>query len=199
MKEPGPFNQLLAEITAATEHIPPPSLFQGGALPPANGSKTINRQPSNSYILLEDWCGIKKKQLPSESSLSDEQIHSLVKSLKNLLAAYQCQVVFQRILPERIQYKVIRERFNQKVPTYKNGFSTFSLCEHSAPIDNCIMGKEHCHCSLLGRFFEKYNALEEDNSALKEIENHSLYILKKRYGADWQSFLGLEDDPFKVD
>jgi len=199
MKEPEPFDQLLAEIRAATKHIPSPSLFSGGATPPVNGSPSVNGQSCISYILLEDWCGIKKQQLPSESSLTDEQVHCLVKSLKQLLAAYHCQLVFQQIIPERIQYRVIRERFDQKVPTNKNDYFTFSLCEQPTPVDNCIMGKDHCQCSLLDRFFEKYGILEEENPVLKEIEEHSAYILKKRYGADWQAFLGLKDDPFNID
>ena len=61
------------------------------------------------------------------------------------------------------------------------------------------MGKDYCHCSLLNRFFEKYGTLAEGNEELKEIEDHSVYIMKKRYGADWQTFLGLEDDSFKID
>ena len=199
MKEPEPFNQLLIEINAAIKRIPPPSLSQEGALPHVNGSQTVNGQTHTSYILLEELCGIKKQQLLPESTLTDEQIHCLVKSLKNLLAAHHCPVVFQQIVPERIQYRVIRERFNQQVPTNKHSNFTFSLCEQPTPADNCIMGKDHCHCCLLDRFFEKYSSLEEENPALKEIEDHSKYILKKRYGADWQTFLGLEDNPFKVD
>ncbi len=199
MKEPEPFNQLLVKINAALKRIPPPSLSQEGVIPHVNGSQTVNGPSCASHVFLEDLCGIKKQQLLPESTLSDEQIHCLVKSLKNLLAAHRCPVVFQQIVPERIQYRVIRERFNQQVPTNKNSYFTFSLCEQPTPIDNCIMGKDYCHCSLLDRFFETYGSLEEENPALKEIEDHSTYILKKRYGADWQTFLGLEDDPFKIE
>ena len=199
MKEPEPFDQLLVEINAAIKRIPPPSLSLEGAIYRANGSQTVNGQSCASHVLLQDLCGIKKKQLLPESTLTDEQIHCLVKSLKNLLAAHRCPVVFQQIVPARIQYRVIRERFDQQVPTSRNDHFTFSLCEQPSPIDNCAMGKDYCHCSLLNRFFEKYGTLAEGNEELKEIEDHSVYIMKKRYGADWQTFLGLEDDSFKID
>jgi len=193
MKVPKSIDQLVAEIEAATRHIPPPSLFLGNAKTEQSSISCKEEEPHlPTYLPLEEWSGIKKTQLPLASSLSKEQIQSLLSSIKKLLTAYNCAVVFQKNVPERIQYKVIRERFNQKAPIQKDDHFSFSLCNHPTPKKDCIMGADHCHCVLMNDFFKKYGTKE--GKELEEIDELREYILEKRLGADWRKQLGLNGE-----
>lgn len=188
MKVPKSINQLILEIEAATVHIPPSSLFMGSTVTKHNGISCINGH-SPQYLFLEDWSGIKKDQLPKEPSLSDSQIQRLLLCVKKLLSAYNCEVIFQRNIPERVQYRIIRDRFNQKVPIQKQEHFSFSLCDQQIPSEDCVMGSAYCHCKLMRNFFTKYTNKEEKE---EEIEEFREYILEKRYGPKWRDFLGIE-------
>jgi len=134
----------------------------------------------------DEWCSIKQTQLPPDTNLDDQQVILLLEKLKLLLDAYNCPIVFQVHVPERLQYQVIRVNFNQQVPTSKVRYFTFSFCEESACRDNCLLGPEYCHCLLFESFFNKFAHRKEETEALDmDINPLKQYILKRRYGAQW--------------
>jgi len=192
MNLPKSIDQLVAEIKAATRHVPPPSLFLGNAKTEQTGISCLDEEQLPTYLSLEDWSGIKKDQLPLDSSLTEKQIQSLLSTIKNLLAAYNCAVIFQKNIPERIQYRVIRERFNQKVPIQQDDYFSFSLCDQQTARKDCVMGTNHCHCVLMDNFFEKYSTKEVKE--LEEIDEFREYILEKRFGSNWREQLGLNGE-----
>src|SRR5687767_10836639 len=72
---------------------------------------------------LQELTGIYEEMLPPTDMLSDEQVHSLLEALLQLLNTYNCCFVLQTAVPERIQYATIRNNFNQdvKVKTWHMG------------------------------------------------------------------------------
>jgi len=138
----------------------------------------------------DEWCTIKQTQLPPNTNLNDQQISLLVEQLKLLLNAYNCPIIFQFHVPERLQYQVIRANFNQQVPTIKVRHFTFSFCEEEACRKECILGTEYCHCLFFDDFFDKF---AHTNEATEEIDldndPYKQYMLKKRYGDQWMDEL----------
>lgn len=192
MKVPKPLEQLLAEIRAAIQFIPPPSQFLSTPVAYENRLAYDNGSVSK-YLRLEEWSGIKQTSLPPLTSLTDAQLHSLLAHLKQLLKTYNCRIVFQRNLPESVQYRVIRNRFSyQRVPIKKDAYFSFSLCGEKQPRENCIMGPLYCHCALMENFFKKYGGLEEQEQESKE--EYDEYILKRRFGEEWQKYLDFDMD-----
>jgi len=149
----------------------------------------------------DDWCTIKQTQLPPNTSLNDQQIIVLVAQLKLLLNAYNCPIVFQFHVPERLQYQVIRANFNQQVPTIKVRHFTFSFCDESLCRKACLLGPEYCHCLFFDDFFDKFtHTTEESADADVEINPYKQYLLKRRYGEDWLNELLPEDsEPWEED
>jgi len=187
MKVPKPLEQLLAEIRAAIQFIPSPSQFLSTPVAYENRLAYENGSVSK-YLWLEEWSGIKQASLPPLISLTDEQLHNLLVHLKQLLETYNCRIVFQRNLPESVQYRVIRHRFShQRVPVEKNAYFSFSLCGEKQPRENCIMGSPYCHCALMENFFKKYGGLEQQGK--EDTKEYDEYILKRRFGEDWQKYL----------
>ena len=158
-------DQLLTDIEVATNNVPASyhtweeqADEEFGLLP---WMEDADNAPKKS---LEEWSGLKKEQFPPESRLTDAQISVLLEAIKKMLDAYNCSAVFQISVPERIQYRVIRARFNQKVPMLKANYFFFEFCDKKdgdADRSQCLLG-EYCHCAFFEEFFERFEEEEED-------------------------------------
>ncbi len=192
-------DQLLADIEVATSNVPDyehpweeQTEEEFGLLPWMEDPDNV---PKKS---LEEWSGLKKEQFPPESKLTDEQVSVLLEAIKTMLDAYNCSAVFQIAVPERIQYRVIRARFNQKVPILKANYFFFEFCDKRdghTDRSQCLLGEEYCHCAFFETFFERFEEEEgvEDDLAIDPYEE---YMLKRRYGDRWYKYIRYEEEDF---
>ena len=190
-------DQLIVDIETATNTIPEtwsPWEEQAdeefGLLP---WMEDIDSAPTKS---LEEWCQIKKEQLPPEEALTDAQVLRLLDSIKTLLDAYNCSAVFQIRVPERIQYRVIRARFDQQVPMLKANYFFFAFCDDDTNRKDCLLGEKYCHCRFFEAFFKKFsNSTQEETSSDEyAIDPYEEYMLKKRYGDRWYQYIRSDDE-----
>ena len=189
-------NQLLEDIEAATQNVP--ELYHSlneeleedfEMLPWMEDPK---KSPTKS---LEEWTNLKKEQFPPESRLTEEQVSTLLVAIKNMLDAYNCSAVFQIEVPNRIQYRVIRARFQQEVPMLKANYFFFEFCDKKDNTDRseCILGEKYCHCAFFEKFFEKFEDVKE-GEADYNIDPYEEYMLKRRYGENWHQYISYEEE-----
>ena len=139
---------------------------------------------------LEEWTGIYKDLLPEEALLSDQQVNSLLESLIRLLNVYNCCFVLQVEVPDRIQYRCIRENFKQivKVKRYNTGF--FQFCEPGTEHHTCVL-KEYCQCGFYAALHDRY---EDDDEEISSEEEKSMLLklvkkhLMEKYGNNWRKY-----------
>lgn len=185
--------QLLEDIDHAGENVEWP--YQDGHdgiadwIPDEEEEKTAPRRP------LEEWTGIKKIQLPPDDRLDDEQIHRLLEALKDMLKAYNCHFVLQIEVPERIQYRTIRENFDQEAIVKTRNMGFFQLCRPGTIHGQCALG-EYCHCRFYEEFFDGF--VDEDLSPEEERARHleiEIDHIKRKYGEDWEKYYPYHLDP----
>lgn len=137
---------------------------------------------------LQELTTIYQEMLPPAEMLSDEQVHSLLNALNQLLDAYNCSFVLQTEVPERIQYTTIRDNFNQdvKIKTWHMGF--FELCKKGTDHGQCSLG-QYCQCAffaeLFADFMDEELTPEEERARMLEIE---IKHLKRKYDDDWMKY-----------
>jgi hypothetical protein len=137
---------------------------------------------------LQEWTGIYKEMLPPVDMLTDEQVHSILEALNQLLNQYNCCFVLQTTVPDRIQYATIRENFNQevRVKTWHMGF--FAFCKPNTEHGKCTLG-EYCQCAFYAELFsnctDEHLSPEEERARALEIE---VQHLKRKYGDDWMRY-----------
>lgn len=190
--------QLIIDINTAIKNFPAPSaIWETDAEQSVDRLSLLADNTDGPTRPLEEWCGIKKEQLPPDSSLSDQQITQLLTNIKQLLDTYNCSAVFQIKVPERMQYRVIRAQFHQEVPIQKNDYFFFNFCDKLASRQECILSEQYCHCTFFENFFKKFGQqqeIEENEEEEGYIDTFREYILKKRYGADWFKYLYSDRD-----
>ncbi len=189
--------QLLEDIQVATQNVPEPWYPLDEETDDEFGVLPWMEDPENAPTKsLEEWTSLKKEQFPPESRLTDTQVSSLLTAIKKMLDAYNCSAVFQIEVPDRIQYRVIRERFRQEVPMLKANYFFFKLCDKKDKKDRstCILGEKYCHCNFFEAFFEKFED-EQDGETDYNVDPYEEYMLKRRYGDDWYNHISsCEDD-----
>jgi hypothetical protein len=104
---------------------------------------------------LEEWTGIRREQLPPPEMLSDNQLERLLEALKKMLDAYNCSFVLQTIVPDRIQYAVIRDNLPQRVKVRQWHMGFFELCSPGTAHRKCALG-EHCQCEFYADLFSGF-------------------------------------------
>ncbi len=189
-------NQLLQDIREATQNVPEPWYPLEEEADEEFGVLPWMEDPENAPTKsLEEWTTLKKEQFPPESRLTDAQITTLLCAIKAMLDAYNCSAVFQIEVPDRIQYRVIRERFRQEVPMLKANYFFFELCDKKEKKDrsDCLLGEKYCHCAFFEAFFEKFEDNQEEESDLN-IDPYEEYMLKRRYGDDWHKYIAFEEE-----
>lgn len=188
-------NQLLQDIEEATRNVPEPWYPLEEEADEEFGVLPWMEDPENAPTKsLEEWTTLKKEQFPPESRLNNTQVNTLLSAIKAMLDAYNCSAVFQIEVPDRIQYRVIRERFRQEVPMLKANYFFFKLCDKKGQKDrsDCLLGEKYCHCAFFEAFFEKFEDNEEESDL--NIDPYEEYMLKRRYGDDWYKYISLEEE-----
>jgi len=188
-------NQLLADIEVATKNVPEPWYPLEEEADEEFGVLPWMEDPENApKKSLEEWTNLKKEQFPPESRLTDNQVSVLLSAIKQMLDAYNCSAVFQIEVPDRIQYRVIRERFRQEVPMLKANYFFFEFCDKKGQSDRseCLLGEEYCHCAFFEAFFEEFEDEQEDMDY--NIDPYEEYMLKRRYGDNWRKYIAYEED-----
>ena len=142
--------QLLADIIYATGNISFP--FVEKELNLHDWISEEDEEKTAPLRNLEEWTGITKEMLPPAEKLNDEQVHSVLESLKKMLDAYNCSFVLQTQVPERIQYNSIRDNFSQEVKIKRWHMGFFSLCRPGTAHKKCALG-EYCQCAFYADFF----------------------------------------------
>lgn len=184
-------HQLLEDIRVATQNVPEPWYPLEEEVDEEFGVLPWMEDPENAPTKsLEEWTCLKKEQFPPENRLTDPQISSLLSAIKGMLDAYNCSAVFQIEVPERIQYRVIRERFQQEVPMLKANYFFFEFCDKKDKKNRskCILGEKYCHCAFFEAFFEKFEDGQEEETDYP-IDPYEEYMLKRRYGDDWYKYI----------
>lgn len=137
---------------------------------------------------LPEWTGIKPDMLPPASMLQEEEISTVLKALTQLLAACNCHVVFQTVVPERFQYEAIRQNFNQDVRVYQWNDGFFEFCKPGTAPKTCALS-DHCQCAFYHELFEGF---EEENLTPEEERERELACeilhIQKKYGDDWMKY-----------
>ena len=179
-------NQLLADITYATENLSLPfvekELHWQDWISPEDEDKTA---PVRN---IEEWTGINKEMLPPQEMLNDEQVSQLFNALNKMLDAYNWSFVMQTKVPERIQYAAIRDNFNQpaKVKRWHMGF--FEVCRPGTKHGKCALG-EYCQCAFFADLFkdmiDEELSPEEERARELEIE---IKHLQRKYGDEWMKY-----------
>ncbi|MEM6316326.1 MAG: hypothetical protein AAF960_01575 [Bacteroidota bacterium] len=190
-------DQLLEDIQEATENVPEPWSPADEEVDEEFGLLPWMEDPESAPTKsLEEWTTLKKEQFPPEDRLTDNQVNVLLEAIKHMLDSYNCSAVFQIEVPARIQYRVIRARFQQEVPMLKANYFFFEFCDKKDQQDRseCILGEKYCHCAFFEAFFDKF----EDGQTVEDTENLAIdpyeeYMLKRRYGDNWYKYLPLED------
>ncbi len=188
-------NQLLTDIEVATENVPEPWYPMDEEVDEEFGVLPWMEDPENAPTKsLEEWTNLKKEQFPPDNRLTDAQVSSLLCAIKHMLDVYNCSAVFQIEVPERIQYRVIRERFRQEVPMLKANYFFFEFCDKKDQPDRsqCLLGEAYCHCAFFEAFFEKFEEEQEDTDY--HIDPYEEYMLKRRYGDDWHQHIAFEEE-----
>ncbi len=189
-------DQLLADIEVATKNVPEPWYPMEEEVDEEFGVLPWMEDPENAPTKsLEEWTNLKKEQFPPESRLTDSQVSSLLSAIKHMLDVYNCSAVFQIEVPDRVQYRVIRERFRQEVPMLKANYFFFEFCDQKDQPDRsqCLLGEKYCHCAFFEAFFEKFED-EQDDSSDYHIDPYEEYMLKRRYGDDWHKYIAFEEE-----
>lgn len=144
---------------------------------------------------LEGWTGISACQLPEAELLNYNQLHKLLEALKEMLNAYNCWFVLQTNVPEHIQYKALKDNFDQPVKVKRRHMGFFKFCRPGIEHRKCALG-EHCQCEfyelLLSGFEEDNRTPEEQRRAELDIE---VRHIKRKYGADWKKYYPYYLDP----
>ncbi len=188
-------NQLLTDIKVATKNVPEPWYPLEEEADEEFGVLPWMEDPENAPTKsLEEWTNLKKEQFPPESRLTDSQVSILLNAIKQMLDVYNCSAVFQIEVPDRIQYKVIRERFRQEVPMLKANYFFFEFCDRKEQPDRsqCLLGEKYCHCAFFEAFFEKFEDEQEDTDY--PIDPYEEYMLKRRYGDNWRKYIAYEEE-----
>lgn len=185
--------QLLADIVCVTANVHWP--YQEGEcgiwdwMSDEDEERTAPRRP------LEQWTGIQKAQLPPVDRLTNKQVHHLLEALEAMLNAHNWSFVLQTEVPERIQYRTIRDNFDQEATIKTQNMGFFQLCRPGTPHGECALG-EHCQC----RFYKEFWAgcVDEDLSPEEERARHleiEIQHLKSKYGDDWKTYYPYHLDP----
>ena len=180
-------DQLLADIAYATGNVNLPFIDKELNLHDwvTDEEEEEKTAPVRNF---EEWTGINKEMLPPVEMLKDEQVNDIVVALKKMLDAYNWSFVLQTLVPERIQYAVIRNNFNQqaKVKRWHMGF--FELCRQGTEHKKCALD-EYCQCAFYTEFFsgftKKEQSPEEERAMHLEIE---IKHLKRKYDDDWMKY-----------
>ncbi len=178
--------QLLADISVATENV---------SFPFPDGDWSINdwipdeeENKTAPVRNLQDWTGVFKEQLPPVEKFNEIQLSQLLTALKKMLDVYNCSVVFQTEVPERIQYTAIRENFDQevKVKRWHQGF--FELCKEGTEHKKCVLG-ECCQCAFYAELFSGFvdEELSPEKERARELEIEVDH-LKRKHGDDWMKY-----------
>lgn len=137
---------------------------------------------------LQEWTGIYQEQLPPAEMLTDEQVNRLLVALNKMLDAYNWSFVVQTEVPLRIQYKTIRDNFNQPAKVKRWHMGLFEVCKKDTPHKQCSLS-EYCQCAFFAEFFPKFEeeelSPEEERARMLQIE---IEHLKRKYDDDWMKY-----------
>jgi hypothetical protein len=186
-------HQLLDDIAFAAENVDFPYCENRGDIwawiSDEEEERTAPRRP------LEAWTGIRKVALPPAEQLTDEQIHRLLDALKHMLDEYNWSFVMQIQVPERLQYKALRNNFDQEAIVKQWHMGFFQLCRPGGPHANCALG-EYCHCrffqELWGNFVDENLSPKEERARALEFE---VEHIKRKYGDEWMKYYPYHLDP----
>ena len=191
--------QFMDDILLARENIPEPWWHFVGQEEDREDlllpwMEDIESAPRKS---LEEWTGIKMIQIPPAGLLDERQVRRLLNALKEMLSAYNCHVVFQqKDVPEKVQYEIIRKRFDQEVPQLRANDYFFSFCDPDNDQSLCQLGK-YCECRFFDHLLSNFDDLAE---ATVEGVNFEEYYLRRKYGCDWETYAYRNDrDEFDDD
>ncbi len=179
-------HQLLTDITTATEN--PSWPFAQKQLELYDWMTDEEENNSAPVRELEEWTGIKKEMLPPAEMLTDEQINILLIALNKMLDAYNCSFVLQTQVPERMQYAVIWDNFNQTVKVKRWHMGFFAHCRPGTAHMQCALG-EYCQCAFYTEFFK--DMVHEDLTPEDERARHlaiEVRHIQKKYGDDWMKY-----------
>lgn len=170
---------LISDIEQAKERIPEPFVELNyinspfGTLPLEEDLKIAKRAS------LEELTEISKASLPPNEKISKAQISRILNSLKSLLTAFNCHVVFHIDVPEPLQYKVIREMFDQEMPVLVSNFHFFQFCHQNTIPGDCTLGETYCNCKYIHQVLEKFE-IDEPWDSKKEAEFWENFEWRKR-------------------
>ena len=175
--------QLISDIRYATKNVPVPWI--------ENNSYGLEEWKSEEEDLLsaprkalEEWTDIQKIELPPAEMLNDDQIHRLLNALLKMLKAYNCVVIFQNEVPERYQYRVIRERFHQESSFLKFHINFFEFCDPGQEFKSCALG-EYCQCNYMHDLFSRFSTEEFDDE--KQVDSYEVHM-RLKYGENWRRY-----------
>lgn len=178
--------QLLADIAYATENVSQP--FVEKELDLHDWISSDEEDKTAPVRNLEEWTGIRKEMLPPAEMLNDEQVNSLLVSLKKMLDAYNWSFVLQTQVPEHIQYTSIRDNFIQQAKLKRWHMGFFELCRQNTEHRKCALG-EYCQCAFYADFFsgcvDEEQSPEEERAKTLEFE---IRHLKRKYDDDWMKY-----------
>ncbi|MEI9912705.1 MAG: hypothetical protein WDO71_25525 [Bacteroidota bacterium] len=179
-------NQLLADIVYATDNVSLP--FVENELQLHDWISDEEEDKIAPVRNLQEWTGISKEMLPDEEMLNDEQVNLLLHALKKMLDAYNWSFVLQTQVPERIQYAVIRDNFNQPAKLKRWNMGFFELCRPGTQHEKCTLGK-HCQCAFYAELFKDFidEELSPEEERARELEIE-IQHLKRKYGDGWMKY-----------
>lgn len=179
-------DQLLADIAHATVNVSMP--FIDAELNLHDWITNEEEEKTAPVRNLEEWTGISKEMLPPVERLNDEQVSCTLAALKKMLDAFNWSFVLQTEVPERIQYDVIRDNFNQQAKAKRWHMGFFELCRPGTEYGKCGLG-EYCQCAFYTEFFSGFSdqvqSPEEERAMLLENE---IRHLKRKFDDDWMKY-----------
>jgi len=179
-------HQLLADIAYATENLS--WSFAEKQLELHDWLPDEEEEQTAPVRDLEEWTGMKKEMLPPVEMLTDEQVNNLLTALNKMLDAYNCSLVLQIKVPERIQYAAIRDNFNQTVKVKRWHMGFFAHCRLGTEHKQCALG-EYCQCAFYREFFK--DMVDEELTPEEERARHleiEVRHIQKKYGDDWMKY-----------
>lgn len=153
-------NQLLGDVHLATENPPQAYLVDAYGLQdwmPAHEEEEQAQKKS-----LEEWTDIIQDAIPPDHLLTDEQVEVLLDAFKKLLRAYNCHFIMLVVgVPERVQYRALRNGWKQVSPLMRWHEYFFNFCNDEKPTQGCLLGEEYCHCRVVNERISDRDKEEE--------------------------------------
>lgn len=101
---------------------------------------------SEDVFPFKDFCGLSLEQFPPGQMLTEEQKEALCSAFEEMMYSYNLELVLPEELPTSVQYPLLSEMLDKKVPKVEDSLHCVELCQLDP--NSCAFGS-YCDCKNL--------------------------------------------------